>query len=146
MSSFARTHTLMPMISRVFSRCTGAFAGVRPAGSRAIAVFAAAAILLGGNASLRLEGQARADALRDVSPTAGLVALHSASLHHLTLASRSGSRSSRVSSSVGAPLPARAHRTPQLPLVREPAAGGAQQCGASVDARGYDATAPPALS
>lgn len=147
MSSFARTHTLMPMISRVLSRCTRAWAGVRPAGSRVVAALAASAILLGANASLQLEREARTDAFRGVSSAGSLVALHSAPLQHLTLASRSGSRPSRWSSSIGAalPAPARGHLPPTVagrPALR----GTHEQSGESVAARGYDATAPPALS
>jgi hypothetical protein len=146
-SSFARPHTLMPMISRVLSRCTRAWAGVRPAGSRVIAALAAAAILLGANAPLQVEREARTDALRGVSTSSLLVALHSAPLHQLTLASRSGLRPSRWSSSTGAALPAPAHRHLPTTVAGGPAPRAAhQRRGASVAARGYDATAPPALS
>jgi hypothetical protein len=124
-SSLAGTEKTMPIVSRV------------------IAVLSAAAILLGAHASIRVDRGA-ADAVRTVSTTTPHVALDAAPSNGPTLTTRSSSHSA---TSLPTPLPARAHSVPAPAVGRQVAAADPRaQRDTSVAGRGYDATAPPALS
>jgi len=117
---------------------------VRAASSRVVAALAAAAILVAMQASNRAEPSASVDAGRAVASAASLVALHSVPTYRLALDLRS---SGRWASSVGTPLPARVELELPPTVARRIAISSAiEQRDTSVAARGYDATAPPALS
>jgi hypothetical protein len=141
--TFGRTQTPMSIPSRVISRGGGARGAIRTAGSRVIAAFAAFAILCAAQVSTRATSATAVDVVR-ASTATSLVALHAASMHRLGQELRS---SMRWPSGVDAPLAA-SIRIGLPELILDPVAivGAVEQSDSAVAARGYDATAPPALS
>lgn len=143
MTTFGRTNTPLSTASRVSSRGGLARGVLRTAGARVIAAFAALAILFAAQVSGRTASAATVDVLRAAGATS-LVALHSAPLNRLGGEYRS---SARWPSGVDAPLPAPVG-IELSELVAGPVAivVAVAQHETAVAGRGYDATAPPALS
>ena len=143
MSRFARTYTLMLIVSRLMARGARTRAGVRCACSRVIATVTAA-ILFGAQISIHLQHDATADEVRSFSTAAPFAALHSPPTNRFALEPRS---STRPPSSRDVPSPEYAQdafsRTIEHHIAVAAAIGFVGQ---SAVARGYDATAPPALS
>jgi hypothetical protein len=117
-------------------------AGIRDVSSRAISTFAAVAILVAAQVSLRAERDAATDAFRPVPAAASLVALHSTATQRLTVETRSAAR---PPATVGTALPSPAYAPASSARnLYGPATTSAKSIAAPVVARGYDATAPPA--
>ena len=143
MTTFGRTNLPLSTASRVSSRGGPARGAIRTAASRVMAAFAALAILFAAQASSRVASAAAADVLR-ASASTSLVALHSAPIHRLGQELRS---SARWPSGVDAPLAASVHiALPALAAGHVAIVAAVEQRDRAVAARGYDATAPPALS
>ena len=144
MRSPAHPRMLMPLLSRFISRGGSARAGASRASSRLITGLVAAAFVFAAQVAIRFERADSPDALRAISPAASVAALHSAPGHRFTLESHSASR--RPTSFAPA-LPSCSRVVlfettdcdTAIPRV-------AEQRIAPAVARGYDATAPPALS
>jgi hypothetical protein len=146
-SKLATKHMLMPILSRLMSRGARARHRVRVAGSRVLAGFSAAVILIGSQSAVRIDRQSAAETVR-VAPHAAAVpalpALHSVAPCRVALESHSPSPS-RVRE--GAALPAYAQAGLAARISSDAVTIGAiANHGGSVVSRGYDATAPPALS
>lgn len=143
MGRITSIRTLAPFAARLTSRSARVRARIGAAATRSIAAFAAAGILLAGQSSIHVGGAASRDALRSVSPATSLVALHANPAQRLSFASRS---SAHWPAGSDVPLPEDALRAP-LWLGPQPIAiaAGSVRIAAPVLARGYDATAPPAL-
>ena len=144
----AHPRMLMPLLSRFISRGGSARAGTGAIRPRLVAALAAAAIVFVAQASVRFESASADDALRVVTPAASFAALHSAPSHRLALESHSPSHS---------PSRRPASFAPALPSCSRVVVLDGSTCDAAIQrvsehritpavARGYDATAPPALS
>jgi hypothetical protein len=132
-SRFRDPYKLMPVVSRLITRAHA---------SRAIAGVAALAILVAAPTIVRSRRGAPAEAFQSAAVTTSFAALHSAPTHRLVVESRS---STRWPSSSDGPLPARGLVALAEPIqLRVAIAETPSHAGASADARGYDATAPPA--
>jgi hypothetical protein len=110
---------------------------------RLIAAFAALALLVAAQGTIRLESDSSAPAFRAVSSTS-FTALHSAPAHRLSLDSRSSTRWPS-----GADVPVLPYGTvPSSETIGHHVAIATAigRANAPSVARGYDATAPPALS
>lgn len=143
MITFGSPLTPTSIISRVFSRGKVAREAFRTAGSCVIAALAAAAVLFTAQLSTRQAAAAAADGPRAPSVTS-LVALHPVPTQRLGHELRS---SMRWPPSMDVPLLAPARLELAEPIdVRVTIVGTIEQSDTSVAARGYDATAPPALS
>lgn len=117
--------------------------GICGAGSRIVAALAALAILFGAQAVTRLQHGVSGDAFRSPSPATSFAALHAAPANRAALTSRS---SARWPSSIGVPLLVHLQDASSSRLAHQIAIAPAIGLGESGRARGYDATAPPALS
>jgi hypothetical protein len=123
---------------------TGYISGVNRFVDRLIAAFAALALLVAAQGAVRVERDASAPAFRAVSAAASFTALHSAPAHRLTLESRSATR---WPSSTDVPMPTSGIALASETIVHRVAIATAiGRANAPSVARGYDATAPPALS
>jgi hypothetical protein len=140
----AHLRTLMPLLSRFISRGGSARAGASRVSPRLVAGLVAAAFVFAAQVSIRFERADSADALRAVWPAASVAALHSAPSHRFTLESHSASRRS-VGFTAALPSCSRVVFVDTLDCdVAIPKL--AEQRITRAAARGYDATAPPALS
>ena len=142
MNRIATNHMLMPVLSRLMSRGARTRAGVRVAGSRVVAAFLAAAVLFGAQTSARFESAHTADAVHGAASTLALPALQTVANFRVAIESRSPSPVP-----VGAALPPSAYDG--LPVAfasRAVTSGAVEQLREAMASRGYDATAPPALS
>jgi hypothetical protein len=111
---------------------------------RLIAAFAAFALLVAAQGTIRLESDSSAAAIRASSTATGFAALHAAPTHRLALDSRSSTRWPS-----GADVPVLPHGTIRSSETIEHRVAIATAIGRANEpsvARGYDATAPPALS
>lgn len=143
MITYGSLNTPMSIASRVLSRGKVVRGAFRTAGSRVIAALAAAAVLLTAQISTRQATVAAADVLHASSATS-LVALHPAPMHRLGQELRS---SMRWPSGMDVPLLAPPRiELPEPVAVRVTIVSTIEQSDSSVAARGYDATAPPAVS
>jgi hypothetical protein len=143
-TTFAGLNTPESIVSRVISRGARARGVARTVGSRVIGALAAAAILFAAQVSSRADRTASTDVVRAVSPAASSLALHTAPAHHLELDLRA---SARWPSTIGTPLPVFAVAALSETVRRLVSIVAAlEHRDTSVVARGYDATAPPALS
>ena len=135
---------LMPLASRSLSRSprTRAGAGLHGALARLRAGVSAAALLFAAQTSDRLQRGPSVDAFDSASPTT-LAVLHSVPSHRLALESRSPARSTNR---FDAALPAFARATHVREAAHHVVAVAPLLASASIAGRGYDATAPPALS
>ncbi len=144
MSRPAHRRMLMPLLSRFISRGGFARVGASWVSPRLIAAVVAAAFAFAAQVSIRFERADSADALRAISPAPSVAALHSAPGHRFTLESHSASRRP-------------ANFTSVLPSCSGVVFLDTSACDAAIPrgsdqritpaaARGYDATAPPALS
>ena len=139
---------LMPLASRSLSRSprTRAGAGLHGALARLLAGVSAAALLFAAQTSDRLQRGPSVDAFDSASPTT-LAVLHSVPSHRLALESRSPARSpARWTNRFDAALPAFARATHVREAAHHVVAVAPSLASASIAGRGYDATAPPALS
>lgn len=143
MSGFAGSHTPTLTISRLISRDRRTRVGFHGVGSRIVAALVSAAILFAAYASVRAERDP--SALYSAATAASLPALHSAVLRRVPLDARSSTRRS-TKAPLDTALPARA--AVSMPVAADQAASGRalESFAATVAVRGYDATAPPALS
>jgi hypothetical protein len=143
-SSPAHLRMLMPLLSRFISRGGAARAGARRVSPRLIAALVAAAFVFAAQVSIRFDRADAADVLRAVSPAASLAALRSAPGNRFALESHS---LSRRPASFAAALPS-CSRVLLLDTADCDVAilSVSEQRITPAAARGYDATAPPALS
>jgi len=111
--------------------------------ARLITGFAATALLFAAQTADRLHRGPFVDTLHSISPAATLPALHSAPAHRLAPEVRSPARSTN---GPGAQLPAFAWQTFGGDATHHVVGVAFAPASASIAARGYDATAPPALS
>ncbi|HWJ15661.1 MAG TPA: hypothetical protein VNS10_18105 [Gemmatimonadaceae bacterium] len=143
MKRLAGPVNLQAFASRSLSRSSRAPASIQNAVARLITGFAATALLLAAQTSGWLHRGPFVDTLHSMSPAATLPVLHSVPAHRLASEPRSPARSTN---GPAAGLPAFARPT----FVRDAAyhvEGVAfAPSSASIAGRGYDATAPPALS
>jgi hypothetical protein len=114
------------------------------AGSRIIAALAAATIVVGAQTTMRFERLDATETTLVASLSAPMPALHAVSVHRAPVAVRS---LSRLPAHLDAALPAYGqkelrHSGPPHSVT----VGASEQLRASIVSRGYDATAPPALS
>lgn len=133
-----------PKPIRNFSRLTSRSLRVRGGLMGGLGFFAALAILFGVQAAAGVGRSGLPETTLDTSLSAPMPALHSVSLTRLAVAPRS---SSRPSHDVGAAL--RPDTYDPLTIEFSPRSlpnGAIKQPRRSVVSRGYDATAPPALS
>jgi len=137
---------LMPLASRSLSRSPRARVGLHGAFVRLLAGVAAAALLFAAQTSDRLQRGPSVDAFDSASATT-LPVLHSVPTHRLLLDSRSLGRSpARSTHRLDAALPAFAQATHVREAAHHVVAVAPSLASASIAGRGYDATAPPALS
>ena len=137
---------LMPLASRSLSRSPRARVGLHGAFVRLLAGVAAAALLFAAQTSDRLQRGPSVDAFDSASATT-LPVLHSVPPHRLALDSRSLGRSpARSTHRLDAALPAFAQATHVREAAHHVVAVAPSLASASIAGRGYDATAPPALS
>jgi hypothetical protein len=111
---------------------------------RVIAAFTALALLVAAQGTIRLQGDSSAGAIRASSTATAFAALHAAPTHRLALDSRSSTRWPS-----GADVPVLSHGTISSSETIEHSVAIATTIGRANEpsvARGYDATAPPALS
>lgn len=143
MNKVADNKRLVPILSRFVSRCLRRRAGGL-AGSRVLAALTAAAILVGVQTAARFERADTAETVLVTSLAAPIPALHSVPSYRITSAPRTASR---LPDHIAAALPARAHDGLRRSFtLRASTTGAIEQPVASIVSRGYDATAPPALS
>src|SRR4051794_20043263 len=142
-SKLAGPQKFVLLASRRPSRCTRAQASLPNALARLIVGIVAAALAFAVAPSGRLQRASWGDALHSVSPLAALPTLHSVPSHRPALESRSPARSA---SGFNAALPAFAPASGVADAVHRGRLVASAFARASIDARGYDATAPPALS
>ena len=134
---------LQAFASRSLSRRARAHASIQNAVARLITGFAATALLFAAQTSGRLHRGPFAGTLHSISPAASLPVLHSVPAHRLALEARSPARSTN---GPDAALPAFAQPTFVRDGAHHVVAVASAHSSASTTRRGYDATAPPALS
>ena len=129
--------------SRRLSRSSRTRARLEPGFARLITGIAAAALLFAAQTSDRLQRGPSVDAFHSTSPLAPLPLLHSVLSHRLALESRPLARSAH---GLDAALPTLAQAIVVTDTAHHVAAVAPSPASASIAGRGYDATAPPALS
>ena len=143
MSKAADNHRVMRSFSRLMSRCLRVPASL-PASSRILAALTALAIFVGVQSPASLERFVSPQTELVSSPSAPMPALHSVPTVRVVVAHRSANR---LPDTVAAALLASPDDGLRVALVACELMPDAIKppCG-SVASRGYDATAPPALS
>jgi hypothetical protein len=142
-SKLPGNHRLMAALSRIVSRCLRMPTGLT-AGTRVVAALAAATIVVSAQTTLRFDRAGTTETSLVESLSAPMPAWHPVSVQRVAVPLRPPSR---LPAHVDAALPVDA----AVPLRQSFAShafaiGASTQPGASTVARGYDATAPPALS
>jgi hypothetical protein len=115
--------------------------------ARFVTGIAAAAFIFAAHTTNRAQADAAVDAFHSSSPAATVPVLRTVPSHGLALESRSSVRSpARSSTGPAAALPAFGAATFVHDAARGAVSRAASRADASLAGRGYDATAPPALS
>jgi hypothetical protein len=140
-SRLAAAFKSMPWHSRPMSRSSRAHARLQSSSGRLIAVLAAAALLVSAQASDRVQRGGSADAARSVWSIAALPVSHAVLPHRLALRS-----TTRRPNDLHAALPAAALTSFGHIAARDVRLAESGFARAPLVARGYDATAPPALT
>jgi len=141
-SRLAATFKFVSWASRPMSRSSRAHASIRSTIARFTAGIAAAALLFAAQAPHRLQRDPSADALHSVSRVATLPVLRAVLSHRLASEQRS---TTRWPNGFDSALPASAHVSLVAVAAHNVAATTSGLESAPFIARGYDATAPPAL-